>query len=296
MGMHPSAHNGNNVMGRIAERGMPPFSIRLLDEHCQHALSCPTPPVSSANHNFMFLMKGEVLIEANGVQHLACPNECIIIPADNTFSIRYFKDCYGYMGGFSTDFLCTSPAMAGIYKGIAFVQAGGTRITRFDHSRSGFVEVLLERIMAETLAVPQSNDVIRANLNSFLVEIATESEKGQTRHNSLQNALSNRFMKMVFENGQKNLTAAEYAEKLNVSANHLNKTIKQNTGRPVTYWINESTMLAAKTLLKNTDLTMSEIAAQLGMMDPSYFARRFRQHERMSPTDYRKVVRGFRPA
>ena len=72
----------------------------------------------------------------------------------------------------------------------------------------------------------------------------------------------------------------------------MNKTIKQNTGRPVTYWINESTMLAAKTMLKNTDLTMSEIATQLGMMDPSYFARRFRQHERMSPTEYRKVVRG----
>lgn len=290
--MHPSIHSGANVMGRIAGRGMPPFSIRLLDEHCQHALSCPTPPVSSANHNFMFLMRGEVLIEANGVQHLVCANECIIIPADNTFSIRYFKDCLGYMGGFSTDFLCTSPVMAGIYKGIAFVQAGGTRIIRFDHSRSGFVEVLLERVMAETLAVPQSDDVIRANLNSFLVEIAAESEKGQARHDTLPNALSNRFMKMVFENGLNNMTAAEYAEKLNVSANHLNKTIKQNTGRPVTYWINESAMLAAKTMLKNTDLTMSEIAAQLGMMDQSYFARRFRQHERMSPTDYRKVVRG----
>ena len=85
---------------------------------------------------------------------------------------------------------------------------------------------------------------------------------------------------------------AEYAEKLDVSPNHLSKTIKQNTGHPVTYWINESAMMAAKMLLKNTDLTMSEIAEQLGMLDPSYFARRFRQHERMTPTDYRRIVRG----
>ena len=269
---------------------MAPFSIRLLDEHCQHAMSCPTPPIRSANHNFMFLMKGEVLIETESVQQLVGANECIIIPAGNLFSIRYFKDCFGYMGSFSTDFLCTSPAVAGIYKGIAFVQAGGSRITRFDHSRSGFVEMLLERIMAETLSVPQSDDVIRANMNSFLVEMATESEK-TTAHIALPNVLSNKFMKMVFENRQSNLSAAEYAEKLDVSPNHLSKTIKQNTGHPVTYWINESAMMAAKMLLKNTDLTMSEIAEQLGMMDPSYFARRFRQHERMTPTEYRRIVR-----
>lgn len=279
-------------MGRAVERGATPFSIRLLDDHCQHAISCPTPPITPANNNFMFLIKGEVLIESDSVQYLVSANECLIIPAGNAYSIRYFRDCIGYMGGFSTDFLCTSPSMAGIYKGIAFVQAGGIHITRFDHSRSGFIEVLLERIMAETLAVPQSDDVIRANINSFLVEIATESEKGHAHRDTLPNALSNRFMKLVFENGQNSLSVAEYAEKLNVSANHLNKTIKQNTGRPVTYWINESTMLTAKTMLKNTDLTMSEIATQLGMMDPSYFARRFRQHERMSPTEYRKVVRG----
>ncbi len=290
--MHAAAHSGTYAMGRIGGSGMAPFSIRLLDEHCQHAMSCPTPPIRSANHNFMFLIKGEVLVETESVQQLVGANECIIIPAGNLFSIRYFKDCFGYMGSFSTDFLCTSPVVAGIYKGIAFVQAGGSRITRFDHSRSGFVEMLLERIMAETLSVPQSDDVIRANMNSFLVEMAAEWEKGQTQRDSMPNALSNRFMKMVFENGQSNLSAAEYAEKLDVSPNHLNKTIKQNTGHPVTYWINESAMMAAKMLLKNTDLTMSGIAEQLGMLDPSYFARRFRQHERMTPTDYRRIVRG----
>lgn len=290
--MHATAHSGTYAMGRIGGSQMVPFSIRLLDEHCQHAMSCPTPPISSANHNFMFLIKGEVLVETESMQQLVGANECIIIPAGNLFSIRYFKDCLGYMGSFSTDFLCTSPVVAGIYKGIAFVQAGGSRITRFDHSRSGFVEMLLERIMAETLSVPQSDDVIRANMNSFLVEMAAEWEKGQTQRDSMPNALSNRFMKMVFENGQSNLSAAEYAEKLDVSPNHLSKTIKQNTGHPVTYWINESAMMAAKMLLKNTDLTMSEIAEQLGMLDPSYFARRFRQHERMTPTDYRRIVRG----
>ena len=290
--MHAAAHSGTYAMGRIGGSQMAPFSIRLLDEHCQHAMSCPTPPISSANHNFMFLIKGEVLVETESMQQLVGANECIIIPAGNLFSIRYFKDCLGYMGSFSTDFLCTSPVVAGIYKGIAFVQAGGSRITRFDHSRSGFVEMLLERIMAETLSVPQSDDVIRANMNSFLVEMAAEWEKGQTQRDSMPNALSNRFMKMVFENGQSNLSAAEYAEKLDVSPNHLSKTIKQNTGHPVTYWINESAMMAAKMLLKNTDLTMSEIAEQLGMLDPSYFARRFRQHERMTPTDYRRIVRG----
>ena len=82
-------------MGRIGGSGMAQFSIRLLDEHCQHAMSCPTPPISSANHNFMFLIKGEVLVETESVQQLVWANECIIIPAGNLYSIRYFKDCLG---------------------------------------------------------------------------------------------------------------------------------------------------------------------------------------------------------
>lgn len=278
-------------MGRLADSDMAQFSIRLLDDNCQRIMPCPTPPMCSKNHNFMFLLKGETLIDAGGQQHLMFANECITVPAGSQFSIRYFKDCFGYMGSFSTDFLCSNPLVANSFRGFAFLQANGVCVTRFDHMRSGFVQVLLERIYAETIAVPQSDDVIRANLNSFLVEIAAESSKRQSKTISLGNDICSRFIDMVLCKGQPKLSASECAEKLNVTTDYLNKAVKSDTGKSVTDWIEDSIMLSAKMLLRNTDFSISEIASELGIMDQSYFTRRFKLHEKMSPTNYRKLAR-----
>ena len=89
-----------------------------------------------------------------------------------------------------------------------------------------------------------------------------------------------------------NLTLNNISVKFGFSPYYISKIFKQNTGETVVDFITRLRIEKAKIMLKNTDLTMSEIAEQLGMMDPSYFARRFRQHERMTPTDYRRIVRG----
>lgn len=280
-------------MGRLAESDMAQFTIRLLDDNCQRMMPCPTPVMRSKNHTFMFLLRGEALIETNGEQRLMFANECITVPAGEPFSIRYFKDCNGYMCGFSTDFLCSNPLVANSFRGFAFLQSNGVCVTRFDYMRSGFVQVLLERIYSETMSVPQSDDVIRANLNSFLVEIATESAKNQAKPASLGNDTCGRFVDMVLCKGQQKLSASEYAEKLNVTVDYLNKAVKSGTGKSVTDWIEDSTMLSAKMMLRNTDLSISEIASELGILDQSYFTRRFKLHEKMSPTDYRKMVRNM---
>lgn len=281
-----------NKMGRLADNSnMALFSIRILDENSQNLLNCPSPPICSKNHNFLFLIKGEVMVEINNMRHLVLANECMTIPEKTTFKIIYFKNCFGYMGSFNTDFLCASPLITNSFKGFTFLQVQGNYVTRFDHTRSGFIQVILDRIFSETLSVPQNNDVIRVNLNSFLVEIAIEAEKSQTHPNSFINSLCQQFMELVFSTEQQKLSVSEYAENLNVSADHLNKVIKKNTGKSASAWIEDSLILSAKMMLKNTDLTMNEIAENLGILDSSYFARKFKTHEKISPTEYRKLVK-----
>ena len=284
--MHTEHLVHHGVNGNQTERD---FVIRLLDDSARYAMSCPTPIACMRNHGFMFLVRGEVLVEAEQDQLLVSANECLTIPAETPFRIRYFRNCSGFMGSFSTDFLCTNPLVTNSFRGFSFMQAHAGYVAQFDHSRSSFIQMLLERIYNETLSVPCNDDVIRANLNSFLVEMAVGNNK--TAAVPSRNVLCNRFMEMVFETGQKKMSVAEYADKLNVTANHLNKTVKQNTNKPVSYWIDESLMLAAKMMLKNTSLTMTQISDSLGITDPSYFARRFRHHEQMTPSEYRKIVK-----
>ena len=48
----------------------------------------------------------------------------------------------------------------------------------------------------------------------------------------------------------------------------------------------------AKRLLRTTSLPLGEVAASVGMHDQSYFARRFKRHEGISPREYR--ARGYK--
>ena len=46
-------------------------------------------------------------------------------------------------------------------------------------------------------------------------------------------------------------------------------------------------MVKAKMLLRNTSKPLSEIASELGIHDQSYFTRRFKLHQGITPTKFR---------
>ena len=65
--------------------------------------------------------------------------------------------------------------------------------------------------------------------------------------------------------------------------------VKAYTGKSPSVWIEEAIIIQAKMLLKGTSLPLSEVAAKIGIMDQSYFSRKFRQHEGMTPSEYRQL-------
>ena len=48
----------------------------------------------------------------------------------------------------------------------------------------------------------------------------------------------------------------------------------------------------ARELLKHSNLSVGEVAWQLGLQDASYFSQLFRRHCGVSPLRYREAVRG----
>lgn len=68
---------------------------------------------------------------------------------------------------------------------------------------------------------------------------------------------------------------AEYAQRLNVSTAYLNECVKNTTGHPVSYHIQQQIILQAKRLLYHSARSVKEIASDLGYDDYSYFSRLF---------------------
>lgn len=82
-------------------------------------------------------------------------------------------------------------------------------------------------------------------------------------------------------------TAKEYASQLAVHVNHLNKVLKENTGKTTTEIIGNRIVQEAKILLKQTDWNVSEIAYALGFEEIAHFSNFFKKQTSMAPLAFR---------
>lgn len=82
-------------------------------------------------------------------------------------------------------------------------------------------------------------------------------------------------------------TAKDYADRLSVHVNHLNKVLKENTGKTTTNFITSRIVTEAKILLKQTDWNISEIAYCLGFEEVAHFSNFFRKQTTLTPLAFR---------
>ncbi len=77
-----------------------------------------------------------------------------------------------------------------------------------------------------------------------------------------------------------------------LNARTLNRRFHQATGDSPMNYLKKLRLDQARDLLKNTDLGVTEIALQVGYSDPDYFSRLFKRQYHLSPTSFRRSVRG----
>ena len=73
-----------------------------------------------------------------------------------------------------------------------------------------------------------------------------------------------------------------------LSPNYLSQLFKQETGKSFLEYLTNCRVEAAKKLLAQSSLTISEIAFKLGYDMPSYFSEVFKKSEGLTPSQYRK--------
>lgn len=99
--------------------------------------------------------------------------------------------------------------------------------------------------------------------------------------------LTDGFFRLLHQYFRSHRDAAFYADQLCITLKYLARVIQQVTGHSPTYWIADFTVREAKTLLKSTTFTITQISEQLNFPNSSFFARYFKRHTGMAPQEYR---------
>ncbi len=84
-------------------------------------------------------------------------------------------------------------------------------------------------------------------------------------------------------------SARDFAGELSIHVNHLNRAIRETTGKTTTDLIAERVLTEAKALLKHTDWNISEISYCLGFEEAAHFSNFFKKQTTITPGLYRSV-------
>jgi AraC-like DNA-binding protein len=82
-------------------------------------------------------------------------------------------------------------------------------------------------------------------------------------------------------------TAQDFAGRLSIHVNYLNRAVKQVTGKSTTKHIAERVTEEGMALLQHTDWSVAEIAYSLGFEYPNYFSNFFKKMTGNMPKNYR---------
>lgn len=103
--------------------------------------------------------------------------------------------------------------------------------------------------------------------------------------------ISQQFQWLVNTHFTTNKRLAFYAKTMNISVAHLKDCVKATTGIAASELIQKRVILEAKRQLIYSQLSISEIAYQLGFRDANYFFKFFRRHVGQSAGVFRKERR-----
>jgi AraC-like DNA-binding protein len=174
---------------------------------------------------------------------------------------------------------------------------GGTPIFAVDEQKREFLEQLFQRMLTEQNTQYQYRDDLIRNYINLIIHEALKMQPGETvvKHKDASSRIAVDFLDILerqfpIEHADQSLelkTAQGFADKLFIHVNHLNRAVKQVTGKSTTTHIAERIITEAKALLQYTDWTVSQIAYALGFDYPTYFNNFFKKMTGLSPTAFR---------
>jgi len=86
-------------------------------------------------------------------------------------------------------------------------------------------------------------------------------------------------------------TAKDYAAKLSIHVNHLNRALKEVTGKTTTEHIIDRIMQHSKVMLRQSNWSITEVAYCLGFEYAAYFNNIFKKQTGITPKSYRETHR-----
>lgn len=266
------------------------FHINRLETHIAH-IPFPLPPHRKTVHDFLFLTKGSTVRSKGLSEYTAEANTFFFLPATQiTTHLSMSPDIEGYYCHFDIELLTNGFMQSAVLSQVPFLQFTGNPLVQLPPAAVVPVCHLLQRLeQAEAENAPDVLDLIRAYLLVLFTELKRYASPEETGAKTAAVRITQLYKEALARHIYQKHSVTAYAELLAVSPNHLNKCVKTVTGKSAQETLDDMVLLEAKALLRQTTLSISEIAYKLGKEDHSSFSRFFRLKTSLTPKEYKRT-------
>jgi AraC family transcriptional regulator len=154
-----------------------------------------------------------------------------------------------------------------------------------------FLDSLMERLRDELMRPHASPLFVQALAQMIAVHLSREyGETGEELHSSpsLPSFKLRQITDWMTEHAAEEFNLERLAAQAGLSRFHFQRLFKSATGvSPSRYHINLR-MNEARRLLRESKMSVVDVALEVGYTNPSHFAQLFRRETRLSPSDYRR--------
>jgi AraC family transcriptional activator of pobA len=209
------------------------------------------------------------------------------------------KEQAGYSCLFSEDFLKGHERSDSLQESPLF-KIGGTPIFFLNNEQKAFITSLFQRMIAEqSTDYVYKKDIIRNYINLLIHEaLKMQPTENYIKSQNAPSRITSLFLELLekqfpIESTEQPLqlkSAQDFSKYLSVHVNHLNRSVKEITGKTTTVHIAERIIAEAKALLQHTDWNISEIAFALGFEYPTYFHNYFKRMTGTAPSSIRTSI------
>ncbi|WP_312288170.1 helix-turn-helix domain-containing protein [Chryseobacterium gleum] len=137
------------------------------------------------------------------------------------------------------------------------------------------------------LHIPSITRSLAESAVGIIISRISGKETENFQYRGQRYSITRQFKKLITEHFRTTKQVKQYADFLNITPLYLNEAVKDVTGYPASFWIQQKILWEARRLLYYTHMDVKQIAFELGFDDPVYFSRFFKKRTEMTALQFR---------
>ncbi len=265
------------------------FHINRLEDALPD-IKFPLPPHRKTVFDFIFLTEGTSKRSKGLDEYEFSDSTFFFIPAFQITSHEFVRpDSKGFFCYFDAQIFDDIFPHNTLFDDLSFLQAFSEPMVKISSDIKPYVITILERLEKIYLN-PQTIDLglVSLLLATIFRELEHLEQKQVNISQKAASTLTKKFKNLLTQHIYQTKKITDYAEMLSISPDFLNRSVKAVTGKTAHDVLTDMIVLEAKVMLRQTDLSIGEIAFKLAETNPSDFIRLFKNKVGKTPKKYRQ--------